>query len=401
MESQASPSVLHKPLLLVSSPLIFLSFALPIYAKALGASALAIGGLFTVFHVSLLVLRPLVGAGLDRFGRRIFLLAALTVYGFASLIFAFSVQLEGLYLARLVQGVGASLLLITIDTVTADLTTRESRAAAVGANIEKQVRGGMYGALLGFTLISALPESSGWRFAFIGYSLLAFVGVGLALREVPETKPQATHHQDWKPWTEIQLSGQLKRLLPVVFTAGFASSLILPIYLIYLQDKFTVDVSTLGLAFFPAAIVFMLLPSRLGRISDRFGRSHALALGLLLTGLLYGAFPFLPGLIWLIVLYTLSAVGGAMAEPARTALVGDLAQPEERGRVFALVELITGVGASLGPLVGGWLYDAAGRNIPFYITGALLSVSAAWALLSLDNRSSPSSALEVEQQSPE
>jgi len=166
VESQASPSVLHKPLLLVSSPLIFLSFALPIYAKALGASALAIGGLFTVFHVSLLVLRPLVGAGLDRFGRRIFLLAALTVYGFASLIFAFSVQLEGLYLARLVQGVGASLLLITIDTVTADLTTRESRAAAVGANIEKQVRGGMYGALLGFTLISALPGMSQSRLIF-------------------------------------------------------------------------------------------------------------------------------------------------------------------------------------------------------------------------------------------
>ncbi len=89
-----------------------------------------------------------------------------------------------------------------------------------------------------------------------------------------------------------------------------------------------------------------------------------------------------------------------MAQPARTALVGDLAQPEERGRVFALVEFTTGVGASLGPLVGGWLYDAAGRNIPFYITGALLIVSAAWALLSLDNRS-PSAALEVEQHSPE
>ena len=167
------------------------------------------------------------------------------------MIFAFSVQLEGLYLARLVQGVGAALLLITIDTVTADLTTPENRAAAVGQNMEKQMRGGMYGGLLGLTLISALPESTGWRFAFVGYSLLAFVGVGFALREVPETKPQATPHQDRKPWTEIKLGGQLKRLLPVVFTAGFASSLIAPIYLIYLQDKFTVEISTLALAFFP------------------------------------------------------------------------------------------------------------------------------------------------------
>ncbi len=382
---QASLSVLHRPLLFVSFPLGFRSFALPVYAKALGASALEIGGLFTVFYVSLLVLRPLVGAGLDRFGRRIFLLAALTVYGLASLLFAFSAQLEGLYLARLVQGVGASLLLITVDTVTADLTTPENRAAAVGRNMEKQARGAVYGVFLGFTLISALPESTGWRFAFIGYSLLAFVGAGFALREVPETKPQA-NHRDWKPWTQIKLGGQLKRLLLVVFTAGFASSLILPIYLIYLQDKFAIDMSMVGLALFPGAIVLMVLPSRLGKISNRLGRSHTLALGMLLSGLLYGAFPFLPGLAWLIALYTLTTVGGAMAEPARTALVGDLAQPEERGRVFALVELVTGVGASLGPLVGGWLYDVVGQDTPFYINGALLTLSALWALVLLDNR---------------
>ncbi len=57
-------------------------------------------------------------------------------------------------------------------------------------------------------------------------------------------------------------------------------------------------------------------------------------------------------------------------------------------------ELTARVGASLGPLVGGWLYDAVGRNTPFYINGALLILSAAWVLLLLDNRS-PSSALEV------
>ena len=77
MNQPVSPTVLHRPLFFVSFPLIFLSFSLPIYAKSLGASALEIGGLFTVFTVSLIVIRPMVGVGLDRYGRRWFLISAL------------------------------------------------------------------------------------------------------------------------------------------------------------------------------------------------------------------------------------------------------------------------------------------------------------------------------------
>ncbi|HIG42837.1 MAG: MFS transporter [bacterium] len=83
-----SPGVLHKPFFLVAFPVFFLSFLLPIYGKILGASAMEIGGLFTVFTVSLIVIRPLVGVGLDRYGRRWFLISALLVYAATSLIFS-------------------------------------------------------------------------------------------------------------------------------------------------------------------------------------------------------------------------------------------------------------------------------------------------------------------------
>jgi len=379
MDHKTDVTVLHRPLFCVSFPLVFLSFALPVYAKSLGASALAIGGLFSIFTISLMVIRPLVGIGLDRLGRRIFLITALIIYAVANVLFSFTTQLEGLYLARLVQGMGASFMLITIDTITADLTTPENRATAMGRNLEQQTRGGMFGAFIGFTLIGILPVEVAWKFSFIGYALLAFIAAWITTRSVPETRPRNIPTMQGKPWQGVELKPQLIRLMLVVFTAGFASALIQPIYLIYLQDKFTVNMLELAWAFLPAGIVYMVVPSRMGKLSDRFGRSRIMALGMLATGLLYTSFPILPSIVWLVVLYTLSAVGSVMADLAKTAMVGDIAGEEERGRIFGVYQLTTGVGASLGPLVGGWIYDQFGNDIPFFMNGVLLVLSAVWA----------------------
>jgi MFS family permease len=104
-----------------------------------------------------------------------------------------------------------------------------------------------------------------------------------------------------------------------------------------------------------------------------------MALGMLATGLMYASFPVLPNMIWLVILYTLSAVGSVMADLAKTAMVGDIAGEEERGRIFGVYQLTAGIGASVGPLVGGWVYDHLGNHLPFYMNGALLILSALWA----------------------
>lgn len=387
MTRTVSTSVLHTPLLLISFPSVFLTFSLPIFAKNMGASAVEIGALFSLFTVSLMVLRPLVGMGLDRYGRRPFFIAALFVYGTANLIFSVSHSLDWLYLARLVQGIGASLLFISVDTITADLTEPEVRAEAMGRNIEKLTRGGMYGAFLAFTLLGMLPLKEAWSASFVGFGLLALLSAGIAFRRLPETRPEQVIDTDSGSLTKITLDPQLVRLMVVVFVTGFAYALIEPIYLIFLQDRFEVHILQLAWAFLPAGIIFAILPSRLGRLSDRLGRTRILAGGLVLAGTLYIALPTLPNLLWLVVLYTIAAVGWAMSDPAKTALVADLAEEDQRGRIFGIYELVTGIGRSLGPLVGGFVYDNFSHELPFYLNGGILVISAAWVLVYLREKS--------------
>src|SRR5512146_738388 len=98
-------SSLRTAILLGSLSFGILQFALPIYAKGLGATALDIGGIISVFAVVITVARPLVGWGIDRWGRKLFLSAAFVFYALAMVLFGQARSVELLYLARLVQGI--------------------------------------------------------------------------------------------------------------------------------------------------------------------------------------------------------------------------------------------------------------------------------------------------------
>lgn len=105
------------------------------------------------------------------------------------------------------------------------------------------------------------------------------------------------------------------------------------------------------LLFARALMQFMFAPV-IGGLSDRFGRRPGLLLTLTLLGIDYLIMVWTPDLWWLFVGLLMSGVMGA-SRAAANSCAADIAESEERGRLFGM---LGGVGASgfvIGPAIGG------------------------------------------------
>jgi MFS family permease len=387
---------LRASIFFVSLPFGILMFALPLVGREMGASALEIGGLFSVFALVLVVIRPLVGHGLDRFGRRPFLITGLLGYALANAGYALADNLWGLYAARLAQGLGSGLMWLAAYAIVADLAPAGHRGGRYGQIEEMASRGGIAGALVGFTLLGFFGRGDvetglrgGWPILFGIYTVAALIGVGIAWRGVPETLQRSTAPESTaageshptrpeRPW---QLPGQLRILMGIVLLTSSASALLAPILMIYLRDHVTGDLFQLGWAYLPAALVGAVLPSRFGRLSDRYGRRLPMAAALLTGAAISLLIPGLRSLWPLAFLWVLEATAFAAAVPAEEALVVDIAGAERRGTAFGYYTAAAGLGAVVGPLLGGWIYDTFTASWAFRANALMLGVGAALILL--------------------
>jgi MFS transporter, DHA1 family, multidrug resistance protein len=380
VESRAARgiSTLHRAILLGSLSFGILQFSLPIYARQMGASALDIGAMISIFAVMITVARPLVGWGIDHYGRKVFLVTSFLFYAIAMGLFAVAHNVNMLYLARFIQGIGASLLWIPAYTVATELSEYDW-GRAVGSVDMSANRGGFFGSFIGFGLMLLVnPFDLAWKISFVVYGAMALIASFLTWRGVPETR---TVREAAAPVEENQLDrDRLLRLMIIVLLTSLSTAMISPLLMIFLQDKFTTDVASLAMAFLPAAIVYAFLPGYMGGLSDRFGRTPLMAIGLVGAGIVSLLMPFMTSLVMLSGLWLLEAAGFSAAAPAEGALVADLTGKRVRGTGYGLYTLASGMGLILGPLLGGWLYDTAGHAVPFYVNGITLFIGAVLVL---------------------
>lgn len=361
------------PVLLGSTAVIFVSFALPVHTRAMGASAVEIGALFAMFTGALLIARPLVGMALDRWGRKPFFVAAFGAQCIAMALFGRAETMLDFYLARAAQGIGTAVMLVTARTLVADFVA-SGRGEAMGRLSQAAVRGSLVGAFWGFTWLAALPIERAWRVAFVGYAICAAIAMvhALRLREPQHAVPRDASGP-------LRLTTRAWRVLGFVFLTGFATSIAAPLFLVFLEDKFDLPMMAFAAAFLPAGVILAYVPRHAGRLSDRVGRAPLLVGGLIVAACAFAVLPYAPSLLLVAVAYSLHAFGWAFADPAQYALIADQAGDAARGRFIGFAEGSMGAGAALGPLFGGYVYETYMPQATFVTTAALLVLAAAIA----------------------
>ena len=115
------------------------------------------------------------------------------------------------------------------------------------------------------------------------------------------------------------------------------------------------------------ALVFGVLIVTGGRLADLLGRKRVFLAG----ATVFGFFSLLAGLMptveLLIVCRALMGVGGAVMWPAVLGLTYAILPEAKKALAGSLILGVAGLGNAVGPLLGGWLTDAATWRLVFFI----------------------------------
>ncbi len=392
-------SAMRRALSLSSFPIGILTLGIPVYApKKLGLDEVQVGVLFSIYALMTLLMRPMVGPAMDRFGRRHFFLAGLTLQIFSNLFLAIGSSYDWLFWGRLTQGVSAGLLWLSAYAITADLAAKRHAGNLFGAVEEMLARGGLYGAIIGAPVL-LLTDFAPWAWTtmFLIYAALNTLGLWIAYQRVPETwqRPQQLPpaHLPVIERTKIDLlintfrqfvrsvPQQLWLLATIVVCTSTAKSGLEPILIQYVIKTITDNTVLVAMAYLPSAVVFAFMQSRLGKLSDRVGRRPPVAAGLFMSGLSSAVVPNLPLLMtwigqWVLLplsgFWTAEAMGFSAATPAEQALVADLSDAKTRGRSFGVYTTALSTGQVIGPTLGGFLARDIALSAPFYFNTIVL-----------------------------
>ena len=135
---------------------------------------------------------------------------------------------------------------------------------------------------------------------------------------------------------------------------------------------------------FALVISALLLP--MGRLADMIGQKRVYLLGSAILMLGAAGAGFAPNLATLLLARIFQGVGAAMTQGTGMAIMTSVFPPSERGRAIGLLMTTVGVGAVVGPAIGGFIVDLVHwravffLNIPLGLLGiiATLAVLRSW-----------------------
>lgn len=175
------------------------------------------------------------------------------------------------------------------------------------------------------------------------------------------------------------ISPRRRRYIMLLLSAGAAIimtgfGIIMPIFARRLED-FGNGVETLGVMTMGFAIAQFALAPLVGSIADRIGRRPLIILAFAGYTLVNLGFLFAPNATVLTALRVFEGAITAGMMPSAMGIVGDIVPPSGHARWTGILMGSYGAGFTLGPLLGGVLYDHWGYAAPFIIS-AICSAAA-------------------------
>jgi MFS family permease len=354
----------------------------------MGGSAETVGFLFMSFTLTQLVATPILGSISDKIGRRRVILVSLAGNSISMVVFALASKLSLLpllFASRIVAGATAGNL-AACQAAISDTTTEQERATGMG----RLGAGINLGLIVGPLAGGALSGFGVWA-PPLAAAALAFVDLVVAFFFMPETRhlaPKKAEPATARPepaWRSLRQGPIVIVLLLYFFTFLCLTNMQVALALL---AKLRLDWGPQNVAWLFAVFAtlsFFVQGVFIGRLARRFREvplvivgSVCTCTGMLIVGGAHRAATLVGGV-------ALLGLGLGTALPLLTTLASQSAPDENRGFVLGVAQSSGGLARTIGPVLGGILFQRLAPEAPF-VGGAVSALLCVFLALALPRR---------------
>jgi predicted MFS family arabinose efflux permease len=289
-----------------------------------------------------------------------------------------------LFIARIIGGIaGANI--PTTQAYIADVTTPENRAKGMGMVGAAFGLGFIFGPAIGGLLSRITPETPMWCAA-----ALCFANFVAAWFLLPESRPanadtrtlgrlEAFHHAVGNPTLLLILA--LYFIVTMAF-AGFEAT-----FALFTEARFGYTATSIGFLFaFIGTVLAVIQGVLVGRVVNTVGERRLIPMAILAISVSIGTIAFVWSVPTLLIALFLLAVGMGFNNPSLSSMVSKLSSAEDQGGILGLASSLASLGRVVGPVWGGYLYDAYGMTTPYLSAAALMFVAFLVSFVGLRSR---------------
>ncbi|NOQ52882.1 MAG: MFS transporter [Desulfuromonadaceae bacterium] len=346
---------------------------LPLFLTAtLGAGPVIVGLVEGVAEATASILKLVSGWLADRgWDSKKLVVGGYTVSNTARPLIGFALSWGWVLMLRFLDRGGKGIRTAPRDALIASSTDEQVRGRAFGFHRSMDHAGAMFGPLLAFGLLQwgMTMEHVFMASVIPGTALILLLIFGLKMP--PNVKPE-------HPPARLYWRGLDARVKGLVLSSGGLALATTPeAFLVLWAHQGGITLSWVPLLWAGASGVKALISGPAGALSDRFGRLRIVSIGWTARVLLLIAFAWLPDggmIVWVLFLGYAAAL--ASTEGAERALLGDFAPAGQKGTVFGLYHLLSGLMALPGAVLFGAVWQWLGMSSAFVMAAALTTIAA-------------------------
>jgi MFS family permease len=330
-------------------------------AKQISGSESQVGLAVGVFTLAAVVLRPVIGGLLDRYGRRLFIVWGLLFFTVSIYLYDWVGSIIVLIALRILHGMSWAASTTAVGTAITDIIPVSRRGEGMGWFGMAMTVAMAIGPLLGTWMI----QRDSFHSLFLASTALSVVALLLAMATKLPFQPKAE-------------TGKIefveKSVFPVIGALFFLTisyggiTTFLPLF----AESIEVNAGTFFLVY---AVSLTLVRPVAGKLSDRIGEVFVIVPALLIAALALVVLSFSNGLLGVVVSAVLYGIGFGSVQPALQAATLRLARPERRGVANASFFTAFDLGIGFGSIVLGWVSQHTGYQVLFTVCAASVVVA--------------------------